>query len=100
MALSLSYKLFKNKIIGLKPLNCGLAAQTNPKTYDDIPGPKSIPYFGNLFNLKQFGKFDFILFIEKHTTYVIKVYFETNFLIFFPQCNKVNRVNHHKAEKF
>ena len=69
MALKFSSKLFKNKEIYLKTLSCGAAAQAlaKQKSYDDIPGPKSMPFVGNIFNLKQFGKNHTVLFfIEKY----------------------------------
>ena len=58
MALKFSSKLFKNKEIYLKTLSCGAAAQAlaKQKSYADIPGPKPMPFVGNIFNLKQFGK--------------------------------------------
>lgn len=33
-----------------------LEFKTKVKTFDDMPGPKSLPVVGSLFELKQFGK--------------------------------------------
>ncbi len=34
-----------------------LEFKTKVKTFDDLPGPKSLPLIGSLFEIKPFGKF-------------------------------------------